>query len=224
MAGGSVIESLEQVEASYDAVADEYVRRISGELASKPFDRALLDRFAARFAAGDRVAELGCGPGHVARYLHQRGVAMSGWDLSGALVDAARRLNPDIAFHCCDFRHLPVPDGSWAGIVAFYSLIHLPVEEIVPTLCEWRRVLEPGGLLLVAVHLGGDSIHLAEWWGRRVDVTFRLFRAEDVRGHLEAAGFRIEECVERDPYPGVEAETRRLYVLASKPLASTAER
>ena len=59
---------------SYDEVADESVAHIYGELRDKPLDRELLDRFADALRGGGPVCDVGCGPGHVARYLHDRGV------------------------------------------------------------------------------------------------------------------------------------------------------
>ena len=70
-------------QTSYDAVADEYVRRNFDELKDKPLDRDLLDRFADRVRGLGPACDLGCGPGQVARYLHERGVAACGVDLSG---------------------------------------------------------------------------------------------------------------------------------------------
>src|SRR5262245_14089732 len=102
------------VQGSYDRVADEYVRRIYDELRHKPLDRELLDRFADRVRAVGPACDLGCGPGHVARYLRERGARVCGVDLSPAMVDRARRLNPDIDFMQGDMRALTVPDDAWA--------------------------------------------------------------------------------------------------------------
>ena len=209
------IDPLHALQASYDAVAEEYVRRIGRELEAKPFDRALLDRFAARLAGQGPVWDLGCGPGHVARYLLDRGVTVAGLDLSAALIACAKQCNPTIPFDQGDFRRLPAPDHAWAGIVAFYSIIHLPREEVTPTLVEWRRATRPRGLLLLAVHLGENALHLEEWWGQRVNVDFGFFQTQELVGYLEASGWHIEETMERDPYPGVETQTRRAYILAN---------
>jgi len=73
--------------ASYDRVADEYVRRIFDELKHKPIDRRLLDRFAASVSEAGPACDMGCGPGHVARYLHARGVQICGVDLSTEMVE-----------------------------------------------------------------------------------------------------------------------------------------
>ena len=74
-------QKLSDCQSSYDRIAEEYTSRIAGELEHKPLDRMLLDEFAARLKGAGRVCELGCGPGHVARYLHDRGVNIFGIDL-----------------------------------------------------------------------------------------------------------------------------------------------
>jgi SAM-dependent methyltransferase len=208
--------SPDNTQASYDTVADEYARRIANELEHKPFDRDLLDRFAQEVAGRGPVCDLGCGPGHVTRYLHERGVNIFGLDLSPAMVTEAQRLNPGIEFHQGDMHALDAPDAAWAGIAALYSLIHIPRAEQPDVLRELRRVLMPGGLLLLSFHIGGEVRHLDEWWGRLVSVDFYFFEPAEMSGYLQAAGFTIIETLLRPPYPVVEAQTERAYLLARK--------
>jgi SAM-dependent methyltransferase len=203
-------------QTSYDQVADEYTRRIFAELQHKPLDRQLLDRLAASVEEG-LVCDMGCGPGHVARYLHEQGVRVCGVDLSPTMVEQARRLTPGIEFQQGDMLALDAPDDAWAGIAAFYSLIHIPRSDMVRALLELRRVLRPGGWLLAAFHIGDEPIHLDEWWGHRVNVDFFFFRPEDMAADLRAAGFEIEEMIEREPYPDVEHPSRRAYIFARRP-------
>src|SRR6187401_2434871 len=106
-------------QTSYDAVADEYVRRIFDELQHKPLDQELLDRFAASVRDVGPACDMGCGPGQVAQYLHERGVQVTGIDLSPAMIERARRLVPGARFQQGDMTALNVPDASWAGIAAF---------------------------------------------------------------------------------------------------------
>lgn len=205
-------------QTSYDHVADEYTRRLFGELQHKPLDRELLDRFAARMReVGGLVCEMGCGPGHVARYLHEQGVEVCGVDLSPAMVERARDLTPGIEFHQGDMMALAEPDRVWSGIVAFYSIIHIPPGDMVPALGELRRVLRPGGTLLLAFHVGDDTVHLDDWWGQKVCVDFFFFQANEIAKHLREVGFEIEEIIEREPYPEVEHPSRRAYIFARRP-------
>ena len=71
------------VRDSYDCAADAYAQHLADELERKPLDRHLLDRFAEETRGRGLVADVGCGPGHVARYLHDRGVSIVGIDLKG---------------------------------------------------------------------------------------------------------------------------------------------
>lgn len=204
-------------QSSYDQVADEYVTRIFTELKGKPLDRHLLDRFAEAVRDLGTACDMGCGPGQIARYLHERSVSMCGVDLSPVMIERARQLIPGVDFQTGDMRALNVPDNTWAGIAAFYSLIHIAPSELPRTLTELRRVLKPGGLLLIAFHIGDETLHLDEWWGHTVNVDFHFFRPELLSALLLDAGFAIEDVIERDPYPEVEHPSRRCYIFARRP-------
>jgi ubiquinone/menaquinone biosynthesis C-methylase UbiE len=206
-------------QTSYDRVPDEYVRRISDGLKDKPLDRQLLDRFAKSVRNLGSVCDMGCGPGHVARYLHEHGVKVCGVDISTEMVKRARRLTPGVEFRQGDMMALDVPDETCAGVVAFYSIIHIPRTDVVRALRELRRVLQPGGLLLLSFHIGNDTIHLDDWWGHQVCIDFFFFQSAEMASYLTSAGFEIEETIERDPYPDVEHQSRRSYIFA-RPKAS----
>jgi ubiquinone/menaquinone biosynthesis C-methylase UbiE len=205
-------------EESYDRLAEVYVARISHELEYKPFDRTLLDRFAADVRDSGTACDIGCGPGHVARYLHDRGVQVLGIDLSKGMVEQARRLHPDIEFRQGNMSTLDMDDDSLAGIVAFYSIIHIPREKVTHVLREFKRVLRPGGLLLLAFHRGHEIVHRDELWGKQVTLDFIFFERSEMEGYLRTAGFELEESLERPPYPeSVEVQTWRVYIFARKP-------
>ena len=205
--------------ASYDAVAAAYADQFSEELRHKPLDRALLAAFAEQVRpAGSqrsRVWDVGCGPGQVTAFLAGLGLDAAGVDLSDGMVAQARARHPDLEFCTGSMTALPAPDGSWDGLVSFYSLIHLIDDADVRTaLAEFRRVLAAGGLLLLAVHAGEEVRHLAEWFGAPVDVSFRFFDPGWLSAELDRADFAIEALTRRQPYPGAEVATERAYFLA----------
>jgi len=131
------------VRRSYDAVAGQYTECFRDELAAKPLDRALLACLAEEAEAGAPVADLGCGPGHVAAWLAGRGVAAVGIDLSPGMIAAGRRNYPQVQFREGDLLRLPAADGEFGAAVAFYSVIHLEPAELGRAFGEVHRVLRP---------------------------------------------------------------------------------
>jgi ubiquinone/menaquinone biosynthesis C-methylase UbiE len=210
-------DATQSIRASYDALADEYARRIFNELHSKPFDRELLNRFAAEVSGHGEVCDMGCGPGHVARYLRETGVMVFGLDLSPKMLEQARQLSPDIQFREGNMMALDLPDGTLVGITAFYAIVNIPKSALPSVFREMHRVLQRGGLLLLVFHMGDEVRHEEELWGRTVDMDFFLFQPSEIRKYLEAAGFVVEEIIEREPYaPEVEYQSRRAYIFARK--------
>ena len=111
---------------------------------------------------------------------------------------------------------LPDADDSWGGIAAFYCIIHIPRAKIVRALREMKRVLKPGGLLLVTFHIGEEVKHRDEWWGKPVNLDFAFYRPDEMEAWLKQAGFGLQETLVREPNPAVEVATQRAYIFANK--------
>jgi SAM-dependent methyltransferase len=209
------------VRDSYDSAAESYAEHLAGELAHKPLDRHLLNRFAEETRGRGVVADLGCGPGHVARYLHEQGVTVLGIDLSPRMIACATRLNPGLEFRVGDMTQLAMPDASLAGAVAFYAIVHFDASELAAIMDEVRRVLAPGGLALIAFHVGDQIVHVEDLFGAPVFLDFRFHVPATVVEALRSAGLAVIEHVEREPYEGAEYPSRRCYLLARAPVTAT---
>jgi SAM-dependent methyltransferase len=207
----------ERVRYAYDTVARGYAADLLDELDGKPFDRWLLERLAGEAATGP-VADAGCGPGHVAAHLALAGADVTGFDLSPAMVEEARRLFPELPFAVADLRALPPPDhgDGWSLIVAWYSLVHLAGSELPGAVAALAQSLRTGGTLAVAVHLGSSRRHLDQWFGESVDLDFTLHDADQVLAACRDAGLTDIEWYQRGPYAGHETDTTRLYVLGRR--------
>jgi SAM-dependent methyltransferase len=202
------------VRDSYDSAAEAYAQHLSSELDHKPLDRHLLNRFAEETRGRGLVGDIGCGPGHVARYLHERGVSTVGVDLSPAMIACAARMNPGLDFQVGDMRDLGLPSASLGGLVAFYSIVHFDPSELRSIMRELRRVLAPGGIALVTFHVGDQVVHLDDLFGAPVNLDFRFHAPADVVASMMSERLAVLEHVEREPYEGVEYPSRRCYLLA----------
>ena len=206
------------VRQSYDQLAIAYAQRLYGELVHKPFDRHMLNWLIERTPANSLICDLGCGPGQVARYLHDQGAKACGIDLSSGMIAQASALSPMIDFQTGDMTNLEnVADSSYGGIAAFYSIVHLPPEQLPAAFNEFWRVLLQDGTLLLTFHVGDEVRHFDTLWDMPVDLNFIFFRTNAIVDLLTAAGLKVTEVIERWPYPeSVEVQTRRAYIFATK--------
>ena len=205
---------LRKIRSNYDALAAAYAREISGELDHRPLERNLLEKFAA--ACDGLICDLGCGPGHVTEYLSRINANVIGLDLSPGILREARTRHSEIIFLQGDMLNLPFTSAKVAGIVAFYSIIHFGANQVARAFAEIARVLKPGGLVLLGVHVGREVVHVDELWGIPVDFDAAFFDLHELIGNLEIHGFRVIETMQREPYPGVEHQSVRGYIWAQR--------
>jgi SAM-dependent methyltransferase len=211
---------IQNTQSGYDTVAHDYAEKFKDEMDDKPFDRDGLGRLVLEVGDLGPICDLGCGPGQIARYLHRLGAQALGVDLSPNMIAEATRLNPDIHFHQGNMLALPDADNSWGGIAAFYCIIHIPREQVADALREMKRVLKPGGVLLITFHIGAQIEHVDNWWEKPVNLDFAFYKPEEMEGWLKEAGLELEETIVREPNPEVEVATQRAYLFARKSITS----
>ncbi|MET9529983.1 MULTISPECIES: class I SAM-dependent methyltransferase [unclassified Streptomyces] len=194
---------LSTIRASYDTVAVAYEERVRDDLANSPYDRAMLAAFAdqVRTDGGGPVADVGCGPGRVTAHLDGLGAEAFGIDLSPGMVDVARRTYPGLRFEVGSMTALDLADGSLGGLVAWYSIIHLPPELLPSVFAGFHRVLAPGGRLLLAFKAGDELRHLDHGYGHDLSLDVHWLPPGRVAGWLADAGFDVRAQLVREPDP-----------------------
>ncbi|MFI1992057.1 class I SAM-dependent methyltransferase [Actinoplanes sp. NPDC020271] len=206
---------LADTRTSYDTVAGSYADLVRDSLPQQPDLRAALALFAdlVTAAGGGPVADIGCGPGHVSAHLQHLGVDAFGLDLSPAMIDIARREHPGLRFDVGSMTDLRLGDASVTGLLAFWSLIHIPDEAIPGVLGHFHRVLRPGGPLLVGFHVGSEStLKTQGYGGHPMNVHVHRRQPSRVATWLRDAGFTLTTQLLLDldqPRPGAILIARR---------------
>ena len=209
-------QSLIDIRNAYDAAAEAYAASFLDELLHKPRDVELLQQFASSVGLGQRVLDLGCGPGHTTAHLALSGLRSTGVDLSPQMIAKALALFPQVDFTVGDFFRLSDQDGSVSGVLAFYCIVHLRSDQLVPAFSEMFRVLKFGGVLLLSFHVGSGSVLKDNFLDTGATLEFSPFPVADVQSALLTAGFTDMEIHERPPYE-IEYPTNRCYIFAYKP-------
>lgn len=188
---------LQATRTAYDTVAVDYAELLRDELDAKPLDRAMLAAFAATVRGP--VADLGCGPGRVTAHLHDLGTHAFGIDLSPQMIEVARRTHPQLRFAVGSMTALDLDDRSLGGIVAWYSIVHTPPEQLPTAFAEFHRVLNPGGQLLLAFKAGNRHRHLNQAYGHELSLDVYWLPPDDVAELLRQAGFVMDARLIREP-------------------------
>lgn len=181
---------MDPIRRAYATWADEYAARFGRTDEVHPDDLALIGRHLT--IRPGTVLDVGCGPGHLAAHLRSLGVEAIGMDLVPELVDHARATHPGGRYVLGSAHALPVRDHSVAGILAWYSLIHLPPDDLDDVLAELRRALRPGGALVVGSFDGAEVAA----FGHAVVTAYR-WPADELAARLAGAGFREHERLVR---------------------------
>jgi SAM-dependent methyltransferase len=152
----SVAVSGQSVRDAYSSMSEQYIALFDGGWQAHVDDMALVGGHLAGLEGA--VLDLGCGPGHWTAYLHSLGSDVTGIDLVGEFIDHARANFPGPEFRLGSMTELDVPDHSVAGILSWYSTIHLPPQELDHVLTEFRRMLTPSGRLVIGFFDSHDEV------------------------------------------------------------------
>ena len=180
----------EQVRQSYASVADLYIELFGTSQQVHPDDLAFIGRHLVNQHGA--VLDLGCGPGHITDYLCALGVDATGIDMVPEFIDHARAAHPNGRYELGSIERLDAADHSVTGILAWYSLIHLPPQDLHSVLTEFRRAMAPAGMLVLGL-FDGEEVAAFD---HKVVTAYR-WPAGEMSERLARAGFTEVERLQR---------------------------
>jgi ubiquinone/menaquinone biosynthesis C-methylase UbiE len=202
----------------YDLIAAEYARAFPDDFSCRPFDRALVRAFASlvQQSGGDEVLDVGCGPGQATAQLGAAGLRTRAVDGSAAMVAIARQRYPQASYQVADMFALPYSDGAFAGVCAWYSIIHTHADRLAGLFTEFRRVLTDPGWLLLGFQTDAPASVYDEAFGHKVDMTFLRHDTTTVHDALLSAGFTVYATSKRERLHHLDESTAQAFVMAHR--------
>lgn len=204
--------------STYDVVADAYADHFKGTEAEQPLELAMIEHFAALLPPPRLVLDAGCGAGRMMPHLAAYGCEVQGVDLSVGMIRRAQKDHPDFVTTVGSLTGLEYMDSSFDGVFSWYSTIHSPDEDLELMIGEFRRVLRPGGYLLLAFQCGEERKEVGQGFrDRGFDVTLHRWhrRPDWLIGRLHASGLTHVARMEREPLAG--EEDPQAVIIAGKP-------
>lgn len=211
------LKNINQItQQTYDKVAKIYHKLFKNEMSQKAYDREILDTFAKYLSKESIIYDMGCGPsGHIGYYLFEKGFNVIGVDISENCIAIASKYHPEMKFVKMDIANLELKDNSIDGIIAYYSIIHIPKKYISEVFQEFYRVLKVGGKLLVVVKEGEEEGFQNELLGIKTQIYLTFFKKEEIIKYYIENKFKILFDEERCPYED-EISIHRIYVIGEK--------
>lgn len=210
---------LHAARAAYDAIAATYADQFKDTLDDRPTERGLLAAFAelVRRGPAGSVADLGCGPGHIAAHLRGLGLSMLGVDQSAEMLALGRTRYPEVHFVLGSICRLGLASGSCSALLSRASIIHLPPALLPTALADFARVLAPGGWLLLSFPAADGPEPPYEYYDHRVAAAYRWW-PEHVVSLLRATGIFETARLTENPEPDARRQFQVAFILARKAL------
>ncbi|MER6712234.1 class I SAM-dependent methyltransferase [Streptomyces sp. NPDC006129] len=208
---------LASIRESYDAVAADYARRVKEPAELDPVSRAMLGAFADLVRSRGPVADLGCGPGKVTAHLAALGLPVFGVDVSPRMIELARAAYPELRFSVGSMTALDIGGGELGGILAYYATHHTPPQWLPTVFSEFHRTLAPGGVLMLAGHVGEEE-HVRPthaYGGHPVSYESYLLPPDRIADLLHRAGLVVTTRMVQEPEGGTKRQVGTF--LAQKP-------
>lgn len=201
---------VEQTAKIYNEISDSYAAKFK-----KPSDN--IDDFLKLVKKGGTVLDVGCGPGVDTNYIISKGYSATGVDLSEKMIKIARKKNPRAIFKKSDMRKLDFKPNSFDGILASFSLIHIPKKDIKKTVSSFYKFLKPEGIIYIGIQEGkSQEIFLTEPLKPNEKVFLNIISAEEIEKVLTKTGFIILDKFSRPAENKEEFNFNKFVVIARK--------
>jgi ubiquinone/menaquinone biosynthesis C-methylase UbiE len=193
--------------AIYDEIASEYSQSFRGE------KNDYIDNFVVLLPKNSRVLDAGCGDGSDTKYLIRNGFRVESVDASRGMLSIAKKSLPGHKFCLKDMRKLKYKSGSFDGIVAAFSLIHLKKNEASLMVRKFRGFLKKDGVIYIALQEGTGEKNVIEPLNPTKRIFINFYTVPEILKMLKVSKFNIIMLKTRKPGK-LEFKNRKIFIIA----------
>ena len=199
-----------QITEVYDEISTSYATKFN-----EPSDN--IDDFLKLIGKGGKILDAGCGPGVDVVYIASKGFDVIGVDLSEKMLEIAKRKNPRIFFQKADIRKLNFKPNTFDGVIASFSLIHIPKKDVNKTVDNFYKLLKPRGVIYIGIQEGkSQEIFLIEPLKPDEKIFLNIISAREIKEILTKAGFIVLDEFSRPAENKEEFDFNKFVVIAKK--------
>lgn len=177
----------EEILKTYNKIAGNYDK----EFCQKIYYFNELIFFLKQLPKKAKILDVGCGSGHVAKYLEQKGFMVTGIDFSGKMLQIAKKRCKKAKFIKTDIEKFYYGKEKWNGIIALFILIHLKKTNIKKVLNKFHKSLRKNGLLFLSMVKGRGEYFGPEPLNSKLKMFFRYTTKKEIQLFLKKARFQI---------------------------------
>ncbi len=176
-----------------------------------------IDNFVDLLPKNGKVLDVGCGVGTDVGYLTSKNFKVEGIDLSGKMLEIAKNKHPDAIFRNADMRNLDYQENSFDGILASFSLIHIPKSDVPNTLKGFYKTLKTKGIIYIGIQEGkSEEIFITETFRPSEKIFLNIMSRSELKKLLKDSGFQILRYFGRKPQNSEEFDYTKYVVIAIK--------
>ena len=172
---------------TYDAIVEKFDK----EYCKTIYYKKQLDNFLKRLRKGSKILDIGCGTGHVARYLSKKGFNVVGVDLSERMLVTAKQKSPQSDFYLMDVREIKFKPQSYDAVLCLFVLNHVDHKEAKKVIGKMSKILRKKGHLFIAVPEGEGEEVVPEPLNPRHKMYFSYYQKEFLKKELEKNGLKL---------------------------------
>ena len=166
-------------------------------------------------AVGNKILDIGCGPGTLSKYIADKGYFVDAIDYSEEMIRIAKSKIVNVNFFQMDMRKI-ITDKRYNGIMLAYSLFHISKEEVKEVLKQYYNLLDDDGVMLIILQEGQGEGYIKENLNKDLDKFINYYSFNEIEQVLKDNNFIVIEKARKKPISNLSMQNDKLIVICKK--------